>query len=242
MLSGLPVIYGVSPYTESTTPKHELGTLGYSRDGRKFRYCKAGGVALVAGNVIQSPAEVTAQESIAVASNAAIGATKVTVTTGATVTADAYAGGFMVVTNTPGNGTYYKIKKHPATSGAASCVITLYQPLIVALTSAASKVDLVFDPYNGVIQNPATSNTGGVVGVALKALSASSYGWIQTGGICSLLAGDTCTVGGVMVAKQGTAASAITGVHATTEAYPILGRAMTSGTSGENFAVYLTLD
>jgi len=239
MLSGLPVIYGIKPYEESSAPEHQLGTIGCTEDGRKFRYCKVGGPALVAGDVIQSPAEDTYEESLAPTA-AAIGATQVTVTTGAAVTAGLFEGGYMVVTNTPGNGTYYKIKRHDVTSGAASCVITLYQPLIVALTSS-SRVDLIKDPYNGVIQNPSTSS-GCIVGVAVKALTANYYGWIQTGGVCSVLAGGTVGVGKIVVANLGTAASAIVGANTATETMPLLGRAVASGTNGENCAVYLQLD
>ena len=238
MLSGIPVIYGISPYSEDTTPSHNLGTLGIDQDGRKFRYVKAG-ATLTAGNVIQSPAENTTNESLTPTAVSS-GATQVTITTGEAVTANQYAGGYVVGTNTPGNGLVYKIKSHPANSGAATCVFTLEQPLLVTLTSD-SRVDLVYDPYNGVIQNPSTA-TGGIVGVALKAITSGSYGWIQTGGVCSVLAGGTAGVGKVVVANQGTAASVIVGADTATEAFPIVGRAMTSGTNGENFAVGLTLD
>lgn len=240
MLSGLPVIYGINPYTEESSPSHPLGTIGFADDGRKFRYVKVGSSsALVAGDLIQSPAEVTANESLTPVA-ADIGATQVTVTTGAAVTANAYGNGYLVVTNTPANGTYYKIKSHPSTSGAAACVFTLYQPLIVALTTS-SRVDLVLDPYNGVIQNPATA-TGCIVGVAIKALTASYYGWLQTGGVASVLAGGSIGVGKIVVAKYGTAASVVVGANASTEAFPFVGRAVTSGTDTENCAIYLQLD
>ena len=240
MLGGLPIIYSIDPYHEEANPSHVLGSLGITADGRKFRYVKVGSsAALVAGNVIQSPAEVTANESLTPTA-ADIGATEITITTGAAVTANAYANGYMVCTNTPSNGLVYKIKSHPANSGATTCVFTLYEPLIVALTSS-SRVDLVFDPYNGVIQNPATA-TGCVVGVALKAITASYYGWVQSAGTCAVLAGGTVGVGKVVVANQGTAASAIVGANTTTEAFPILGRAVTSGTNGENCAVFLQMD
>jgi hypothetical protein len=239
MLGGLPIIYGIDPYHEEANPSHVLGSLGITADGRKFRYAKAGASALVAGDAIQSPAEVTANESLTPTA-AGIGSTEITITTGAAVTANAYANGYMVCTNTPSNGLVYKIKSHPANSGATTCVFTLYEPLIVALTSS-SRVDLVFDPYNGVIQNPATA-TGGIVGVALKAITASYYGWVQSGGVCAVLAGGTVGVGKVVVANQGTAASVIVGANTATEAFPILGRAVTSGTNGENCAVFLQMD
>lgn len=238
MLGGLPIIYGIDPYHEETNPSHVLGSLGITADGRKFRYAKAG-ATLTAGDIIQSPAENTNNESLTPTA-ANIGDTAITITTGAAVTANQYAGGYMVCTNTPSNGLVYKIKSHPANSGAAVCVFTLYEPLIVALTSS-SRVDLVSDPYNGVIQNPATTS-GGIVGVALKAITSGYYGWIQTGGVCAMLAGGTVGVGKVVVANQGTAASGIVGANTATEAFPILGRAVTSGTNGENCAVFLQMD
>lgn len=240
MLGGLPIIYGIDPYHEEANSSHVLGSLGISADGRKFRYAKAGSsAALIAGNVIQSPAENTSNESLTPTATT-LGATEVTVTTGAAVTANQYAGGYMVCTNTPSNGLVYKIKSHPANSGATTCVFTLYEPLIVAFTTD-TRVDLVYDPYNGVIQNPATAS-GAIVGVALKAITASYYGWVQTGGTCAVLAGGTVGVGKVVVANQGTAASAIVGANTATEAFPILGRAVTSGTNGENCAVFLQMD
>lgn len=238
MLGGLPVIYGIDPHSESIEQEHQLGTVGYTPDGRKFRYARAGATALVAGNVLQTPAQST--DLSLTPSAASIGATSVTVTTGAAVAANLFSEGYLVVTNTPGNGLMYRIKSHPATSSATTCVITLAEPLIVALT-ASSRVDLVKNPYNGVIQNPATP-TGCPVGVAVKAITAEYYGWIQDGGVCSVLAGGTLTVGNQVTTKLGTAASVLNAAAASTEAFPIVGYAITSGTNGENASVYLNIN
>jgi hypothetical protein len=238
MLGGLPVIYGIDPHNESVSQDHQLGTVGYTPDGRKFRYARAGGTVLVAGNVLQSPAQST--DLSLTPSSASIGATSVTVTTAAAVTANLFSEGYLVVTNTPGNGLMYRIKSHPATSAAASCVITLAEPLIVALTGS-SRVDLVKNPYNGVIQNPAIPSSC-PVGVAVKAITAEYYGWIQDSGICSVLAGGTLAVGNQIVTKLGTAASVLNAAAATTEAFPIIGYALTSGTNGENASVYLSIN
>ena len=238
MLTGLPVIYGIDPHSEESVPQHKFGTVGFADDGRRFRYAKAGTSALVAGDLLQCPAEVTTEESLTPTA-ALAGATQVTVTTGAAVTANKYAEGFLVVTNTPGNGLMYKIKSHPANAGAASLVLTLEEPLIVALT-ASSRVDLVFNPYNGVLQNPATP-TGCPVGVAVKAITGAYYGWIQDQGACSVLAGGNITVGRQVTANLGTAASVIVAANGATEAFPAVGYALTTVVNGENASIFLTI-
>ncbi len=239
MLFGIPVIYGIDPHSEETVPSHQLGSIGFTGDGRKFRYAKAG-ATLVAGNLLQSPAEVAANESLTPAA-AALGATSITLTTGAAVTANQYGDGYIVVTNTPGNGTMYKIKSHPSTSGAASCVFQLCEPIYDVALTTTSRVDLVSNPYNGVIQNPATA-TGCIVGVANKAITSASYGWIQTGGSASVLAGNTIAVGLIVVANNGTAASVIPGANTATETFPLVGVSQTSITNGENGTVFLNIN
>ena len=48
MLSGVPIVYGIDPAAVETVPSHQLGAMGVTADGRKFRYAYAGAVALVA--------------------------------------------------------------------------------------------------------------------------------------------------------------------------------------------------
>ena len=239
MLGGIPVIYGIDPHSQEEVPQHQLGAIGFTTDGRRFRYAKAG-AALTAGDLLQSPAEVTAQESLAPAAAAALGATSISVTTGGTVTSNAYADGYAVITNTPGNGIYYKIKSNEAVTGATTMVIKLYDPITVALTTAASKIDLVFNPFAGVIQNPATP-TGCPVGVAPRAFTSGYYGWIQDKGSCSVLAGGNITVGRQVVADLGVAATVVVAANATTEVYPVVGYAQTTVATGENATIFLNI-
>lgn len=70
-----------------------------SGDGREFMYVLNGAVAQVPGKLYQSPAEVTADENLAVAA-AAVGSTTITTTSTVTVTANQYAGGWVAVTVT----------------------------------------------------------------------------------------------------------------------------------------------
>ena len=92
MLGGLPTIYGINPFSEETVPSHALGTLGVTPDGRKFRYALVGASDLVAGDLIQSPAETTGAQSRIVAA-AAIGATSITTTDTLTATANQFVDG-----------------------------------------------------------------------------------------------------------------------------------------------------
>lgn len=236
MFGGVPVIYGIDPHSEETVPSHQLGAIGVTADGRKFRYARAGTSALVAGDLVQSPAEATGNQSRIVAA-AAIGATSITTTDTVTVTANEYANGYVIVTGeaSTGTGYIYRIKSHPAAT-AAVVTLTLAEPIKVALT-ATTQVDLVKNPYEGVIQWPVTQ-TGAPVGVARTALAASSYGWIQTGGAAGVLTTGGVAVGANVAAATGTAAA----VETATAALPTIGYALTGIATGEVGAVYLLID
>jgi len=186
---------------DSTVKALELGTKAVTPDGRGFRFCLAGGTGLVPGKLQQAPAEITNHQNLT-PSAAAIGVSEVTVTLGATAaTLDQYAGGYLVVTTTPGQGYQYKIKGHPAADSAATLLLTLEDSIRVALT-ASSVVDLVLNPYSGVILNP-TTLTSCPVGVAVTGVTLAQYGWIQTGGVATLLADGANAVGANVVASNG---------------------------------------
>src|SRR3990167_5194722 len=170
-----------------TSPEHVVGSRVECNDGRVFRYAFCTPTALVAGNLLQAPAETTNHQNLTPVA-AAIGATSIDVGLGSSaLNAGVYNGGYAIISVTPGIGYAYKIKSHPsAASSAASVIIQLEDPIEVALT-ASSRVDLVKNPYNGVIQYP-TTRTSCPVGVAVDVISAGRYGWIQSGGLCAVLA------------------------------------------------------
>ena len=236
MLGGIPVIYGINPFDTETTPSHALGTIGVTPDGRKFRYARAGAVALVTGDVVQSPAEVTGNQSRIVAA-AAIGATEITTTDTVTTTADQFVDGYIIVTGeaSTGTGHIYRIKSHPVVS-AAVCTFQLYDRVEVALT-ATTQIDIVANPYRGVITWPATQ-TGSAVGVAFVAAPIDSYTWIQTGGIASVLTTGTVAVGANVSASTASASA----VETATAALPTLGYALTGVATGECGAIHLIID
>lgn len=226
-------------YDSSTTQQHQLGTRMSDGNGRVFVYAKAGASALVAGNVIQAPAQITTHQQLT-PSAAAIGATSISVTLGATnaTTADQYAGGYAIIDTTPGNGYAYRILSHPAAAASAAVVITLSEPLKVALTTS-SRVSLQSNPYNNVIQSPITTLTGKVVGVAVHPAAASEYCWLQTYGVAPVLVAGTPGVG-LAVVVPGTAAGCVVidGGIAATE---VVGAMMVTGVDGKNQAVFINI-
>ena len=235
MLGGLPIIYGINPFETETVPQHQLGAIGVTPDGRKFRYTEVGETALVPGNLLQSAAEATDSQALAVAA-ASIGATTITTTTTLTVTANEFANGYVCVTVTPGIGNVYRIRSHPAAT-TGTLVITLYDPIEVALTTD-SRIDMVHNPFANVIQWPA-SETGTPVGVAFVAAAANTFTWIQTGGVASVLQEGATAVGAAVYASTGTAGAVIDDASIATA---LVGTAVTGIGSGENGAIFLRLD
>ena len=172
-----------SIFDESSVRQHQLGSLGVDKYGDKYRYVQAGAVALVTGNLLQEAAEVTNFRSMAVDTAAAIGDTVVSVTLGGTaVTENQFEEGLLVVESSTGIGQQFHIKEHEVqTSTTGSCNFTLDRPLKIALTTS-SQVTVRKNPYDGVIQYPVTTQTGGAVGVALYAQTIAYFGWIKSGG------------------------------------------------------------
>lgn len=231
---------GLDLYESSTTQVHRLGERIETSDGRIFRYARAGGSALVAGNVLQAPAQVTTHKAMTPAA-AAIGATQVTATLGATnaVTENQYADGYLIVSITPGNGYAYRISSHPAGAASTAVVFTLAEPLNVALTTS-SRVSLQANPYKGVIQSPVTTLTGAVVGIAVVPAAANEYCWVQTRGVAPVLVAGTPAVGSAVVVPA-TAAGAVV-VDGAAAATQVIGAMMETGVDASNCAVFVQLD
>ncbi len=230
---------------QSTTQKHPLGTLGVGADGSKHRYAKAGLVALVTGNVLQSPAIVTTHLAMT-ATAAALGATNVTFTLGGTnaATANQYAEGWLQIDTTPGNGNRYRIASHPAAALSTALAIQLYpdDPIAVAHTTA-TRGGLISNPYRGVIQMPVTTATGEVAGIANCDLAISNFGWVQTAGMAAVLIAGTPALGAVVMAPGAVAGAAEIIVAAgTLIVAQIVGRMMQVGVAGKNNAVWLTIE
>ena len=229
-------------FNESQYPLHRLGQLAVDEWGSKYRYVKAGGSALVTGNLLQEPVEDTNFRSMVVDTAAAIGDTVVSVTLGGTaVTANMFDGGTLLVESSTGIGQLFRIVSHEVQSTTTgSCNFTLDRPLKIALTTS-SNVSVRKNAYNGVIQYPTTA-TGGAVGGALYAMTASYHGWIQSGGDGALLfdtGGNTAADAGSVSPSQAVAGSVK--VFATSSAVIGIAREVASVDSTMGI-VHLTID
>lgn len=233
--TGFPATGFPLPWTANDAdPQAALGQRIAGDDGSEYVYVKAGASNLVVGNLLQAPAQDTGDQDIA-ATATAVGATSIT-TAAMTVTKNQYAGGYVVVSVTPGLATKYRIKQHDAFTAAAATFI-LEDPIQVALTTS-SRLDFIPNPYNGVIAAP-TTLTSAVVGVAVNDITAGQYGWIQTKGVCAVTndAAGALTVG-VAVMPSSSVAGA---VRLATAGNTIVGRVLTGIASGETGAAIISL-
>lgn len=207
-------------------------------NGDCYRYVKAGAVALVPGKLQDAPLVVGNHSNISVYAAAAIGATSVTVTLGATAaTANQYAGGQMVVNDATGEGYTYKIASHPAANSAATLVLTLEDPLKVALDTT-SQVTLCANPGNGVLLH-ASTEVSYPVGVAIYPITASYFGWIKTRGAVAALQDSSTTTVGLGCAASGTTDGAVT---ASNGVLANVGYYLVGGVSTEYNPIYLMMD
>jgi hypothetical protein len=225
---------------ESSTQMHDIGAYVETGDGRGFRYTKCGTTATVAGKVYQSSAldatNLQPSGGLAPSANVAIGGTSITVSDSITLTANQLAGGYLSVVVTPGQGYLYKIKGNTAVTGATGAVITLDDPLIIAVTTASNFI-VTPHPYNGITIEPGTP-TGVIVGVAHRILTEAYYGWIQTYGVASVLFTGTGVAGKVVGSLSGgTSGSCAPAIAATN----ILGENIATSISGEYSLVYLRI-
>jgi len=185
---------------ESSVQEFPLGAALIADDG-VFRYAKCGGSAVTIGKLLQQAVVTTGHtKDLAVAANASVGDTSVTITNSTTdITANMYKDGSLFVNDAAGEGAVYKIKSHPASTATdADVVITLVDPLEVALTTS-SEVGLRKNLYDGVIVMP-TTPTGVPVGyVNHSSFTSEYYAWIKTKGIVAALTAGTVVVGNRVV-------------------------------------------
>lgn len=170
---------------ESETQKAPIGALLALNDGRKFRYCKNGAVALAAGKTLQAVILGTERDdAVNAAAAVSIGSTTVIITAIVTVAADDWAEGFLHIVNDTGEGLQYKIKGNTAASIGNDYTVTLYDPIVTAL-AATTDVILSKSPYSGVLL--AADDLSLCMGVPTIPITANYYFWSQTSGVAMVL-------------------------------------------------------
>lgn len=156
-----------------------IGSKWQTADGRTLTLVSNGAAALTYGILVQSAAEVTAFEKLAMtvptAYPAKAGSYQVLVTCGATkLDINEFAGGFLIVDSGTGIGQCLQIASHQAAiATTGKFVVTLADPLQLTL-DATSTITLVKNLAKNVIITPATTATGAPVGVTLYKVPAAT--------------------------------------------------------------------
>lgn len=237
-LTGPVTVAAQGLYDSRTSAEHNIGEYIMSNDGRGYRYCKADGLQVV-GKLYQAKGEDTSNEQELAITNAAVGDTSIVTTSTITLAADLLAGGFLLVSEgTLGVGQVYKIKGNTAASSAV-VTFTLEEAVRVATTGTA-KVDVKVNPYMDVVVAPTTA-TSGPVGVAQYAIPDNSFGWIQTHGVCGVLAQGTVVVGDDIVPAETTTTGTVVS-RADASLSATVGYALHGGASTDFALVFLTID
>lgn len=232
-----------NPYKTSSTQMYALGT--QFKDGEDvYRYAKVGASTITRGKLQTAPTPKTNHHNMAIVSAQAIGDKSVTVTLGATAAvADEYAEGYLAFNDVTTGGFRMKIKTHSAASSAANLVVTLYEPLPVALTVAATKANLIHNTYNAVIEG--TSQTVRVAGVTQVTATTGLFVWLLTRGTTPLLADQTIALGSWLAPSTSVSGSviAVSGTWSTALATNFLGKAsIMAGVDTEKRPVRLEIE
>lgn len=216
--------------------------------------------AQVAGTLLQSAAEITAFEKLAMTVPASTPATQGTfnilVTNGATVlNQNLFAGGWAVVASGTGIGQTLEIAGHTGALASGSFTVNLVDPIQTTL-DATSKISLVANPAKNVIVMP-TTPTGVPIGVTLYPMPASvaptfnvttgltvtqgtpQYGFVVSHGPVSCLI-DSSVTGVCFPLGAKTATAGAMGI-ATLTTSPQIAISMQTLTSANNGLVYMLL-
>ena len=181
---------------QSADQGHELGDLGIARDGRQFRYDFMDG-AVTAGKLLQCSANVANHDMDLVTAAAAIGATSISVTLGATaLAADAAKDGYLYVNDGAGEGQLFKIGSHAAVASQGVFAVPLKEDeSVITALDANSLCGIMYNPWKDVIVAP-TTFTGHIAGATTRNMTDNYYGWAQRCGVAALLIKGTVVIGG----------------------------------------------
>ena len=190
----------------SSTKRHPLGTKMVIRD-RAFRYIEAAAVEIGEGLLCSAQAGVTTQdETLAVATTAAAGATSVSITLGGSnnLEKNEYQDGYIFNNTAAGTAALmYRIASHAYSAHSTAVTINIDEPdgLVNAWTAGTDVVGLIGSPWKDVVVAP-TTVTGMTVGLSCNNIAASYYGWVQTAGpaLAMIDAASTTAVGSALMA------------------------------------------
>lgn len=222
-----------------------LGTFGADRRGNVYAWTQNGAVALATGLANISPAKVANDTNRSLDANSlvAAGSTKLTYTSGGTVTADLYKGGYLVVNDGTGKGQILEVTGNSVdyTGGAAHAVdVYFHDSLIAAVSTSDTKVELLPNPWSAVVVHPGSSSSYMCPGVNETAVAASSYFWSKVRGLTSVLSDGVIAKAAGAILTANAVVGAVT-TEATTTVTQRLGFAPEATVDAKYYGVYLTI-
>ena len=220
---------------QSETKMCKIGQLVWTDDGRAFRYCYNGGVALTANKLVV-PATAVGQINLAVAAATVIGDKKISVTSGAVVVADQYQNG-LLTDYANGDGSLLIAGNDAETTGAAAFWVRLNDGIYTAQTTS-SVVNVSQNPCWGTLIS-VTDQADVPVGVPLIDVTLNYYYWAQVLGNCHVLCDNTTLAQGDNCTTSAATAGAVGAVDADTE--PIVGIMCEAGVSTKYMLVRLMI-
>lgn len=227
-------------FVQSSSKKEEVGTLRILKDGRAFRYARAGSSALAAGYLAVAAAVAADVMNEAGTAIAAIGQMQIAETiTSATYAEDYFAGGFFQINDGTGQGHQYKIDSSTAVASGTAITLSLAEPIRVATAaSIATEFSIIHNPWMAVVESGTLATP---VGVTPMVITATYYYWCQTRGPALILSGNNDAVG-MPVYQSTSTAGAVSGADGASY-YPHVAIAFgTVGVATEFKPFMLTLD
>jgi hypothetical protein len=231
----------VDPFSQSTSQEFPLGTkLTYA--DRVFRYALNGAVLGVTGSLYQAVVPLAGHIDEVIGTHG-IGDTAIDFTPN-TVTTDDLAANELVnsyinINDDTGEGQLLRIKSHPAIVGGVLGVLTLIDPVHVAIGANATGT-VLHNPFWKVIIH-ASPPTAGLAGVMTVPVAAASYCWLQTKGPASVLTQGTLVIGDLCV-PSATVDGAVMPSAALETDGPMVGHVLAVNATGEHSIVRLILE
>lgn len=221
---------------QSSVKMCKIGQRIWTDDGRSFRYCYNGGVALTANKLVV-PATAVGQVNLAVAISAAIGDKKVNITSGAVVVADQYQNGLFTDYN-DGDGSLLIAGNDAETTGSGDVWFRLNDGLYTALVAGTDTVSVSQNPCWGTLIS-VTDQADCPIGVPLIDVTLNYYYWAQCAGACHVLCDNTTLAQGDTCGISAATAGAVGAVDA--DAEPVVGIMLEAGVSTKYSLVQLIL-
>ncbi len=265
---GSVLLTGQDVLTTTSAKIHPLGTRGYTRDGRVFRYARNAGTALVGNLPVQSAVPITGELTVRTGTTKLRGNSSwnniMTSGTGVFTTANAYTDGYLYLrtSSTAVGGRYAQIKSHTTQTATATGKVvvqfvdgdSLYSPTTNVGTTLTT-LGVRRNPYDKVVVKPSGIVTALVVGVPVRPITANYYFWLQTWGPCPVRGDTVAYLAGRPVGVSTNTSARITGTSSTKPTSAAasltwtavsnimagLGVAMNIGVSGQHRMIFLKL-